>query len=84
MEHLKLRKQKNGRVAIHGPPQGSMKGQVSQSRNCASCHKLPVEYKFFHFLNLNANISMPVFRSSSLIMCHYHGFPSEKLFMQAH
>ena len=50
MEHLKLRKQKNGGIAIDGPPQGSMNGPVDHSWSSAFCYKLPVMYKVFHLL----------------------------------
>jgi hypothetical protein len=75
-------KTKNGGVAIDGPTQGSMNGPVGQAWNRAFCYKLQVLNKF-SICYFNTNISTPVFRSFSIIICNYHRVSGENLVMQA-
>jgi hypothetical protein len=74
-------KTKYGGVAIDGPPQGSVNGPVVLSWSRAFCYKLPVMYKVFHPLFY---VSQPAFRSSSIIMCNWHGVSSEKTCHETH
>jgi hypothetical protein len=52
-------------------------GAVHSVTNCRHCTKFDICY-------LNADVSTPVLRSSSIIMCNWNGVSSENLVMQGY
>ena len=83
MKHLKLRKQEMAELLSidhHKAPRKegwAIHGTAHHVTNCQYNTK-------FSIFNLNYNVSTPVIKSSSIIMCSYHGFSGENLVMQAH
>jgi hypothetical protein len=77
-------KSQNGGVAIDGQPRGSMNGRGDPFVEPCILVQIAIIEQNFSICYLNCIVFTPVFRSSSINMCTWHGVSSQKLGMQAH
>jgi len=68
----------SGGFAIDEPPRGSMNEPVDCSQNWGFRYRLTALYKLFRLL-FECSHSTSVFTSYCIIMCNWHGVPSENL-----